>query len=146
MPALKAIANLAPINLVYAQCAAAGTYPDAYIFTNPSTSGEYFEVVEVKAVVDVVGGASAAADVKIVPSGTALASGTTALAVASSVDFTATARTPRRYSLAATQALRTVKPGDSLAIDTSGTLTGLAGACVVVTLQPLRAKKMKPVT
>lgn len=139
MATFKAIANQAPVRVAYVQIAAAGTAPDAYVFVNPTDSGEYFEVVEVSYIYDVAGGASAAADVVIAPSGTALASGTTALSAAA--DLTATARTPRKATLTATAANRVVKPGDSVAVNTGGTLTGLAGLVVVVTLKPLSPRK-----
>lgn len=141
MAAFKSIVNLAPQRPVYIQTAAAGTAPDAFIFTNPAGSGEYFEIVGAKAIYDVVGSTSAAADVKVVPSGTALASGTTALA--SAFDLTATARTPYKATLTATAANRVVPPGSSVAIDTSGTLTGLTGLCVEVTIRPIIVKKQK---
>lgn len=141
MAAFKSIVNLAPIRATYQQTAAAGTAPDGYIFTNPSGSGEYFEIVDANAVYDVVGSTSAAADVKVVPNGTALASGTTALAAA--FDLTATARTTYRATLSATKANRLVPPGSSVAVDTSGTLTGLTGLVVAVTLKPIISKKQK---
>lgn len=135
----KAIQNWDPIQVEYVQTAAAGTAPDAFIFTNPSTSGEYYEIVSVVAQWDVVGGASAAADVKIVPTATALASGTTALAAA--FDLTAGARASTKATLTATVANRVVAPGSAVAVDTSGTLTGLAGLCIVVYMRPMRGKK-----
>lgn len=139
MATFKSVANHAPRLASYVQTAAAGTAPDAFIFINPTSSGEYFEIAEVSYVYDVVGGASCAADVKIVPSGTALASGTTALSAAA--DLTATARTPRKATLTSTAANRVVKPGDSVAVDTSGTLTGLTGLVVMVTIKPILVRK-----
>jgi len=142
MATFKAIAQQAPRVAFYVQTAAAGTAPDAFIFVNPTGSGEYFEVVECLAIWDVVGGASAAADVKIVPSGTALASGTTVLAA--TFDLTTGARTPTAKAggnLTSTAANRIVKPGDSVAIDTSGTLTGLTGLVVQVVLKPRLTRK-----
>jgi hypothetical protein len=139
MATFKSIAQQAPVICRYVQTAAAGTAPDAYVFVNPTGSGEYYEVVEARAIYDVVGGASAAADVKIAASGTALASGTTVLA--STFDLTATARTPRKATLTTTAANRIVKPGDSIGIDTSGTLTGLTGLVVEVVLKPIKTVK-----
>ena len=135
MAAFKSIARLAPIHARYVQTAAAGTAPGSYLFINPTGSGEYFEIAEVSYIYDVAGGASAAADVKICASGTAAASGTTALSAAA--DLTAAARTPRKATLTSTAANRIVKPGDSISINTSGTLTGLAGLVVVVVLKPI---------
>lgn len=139
MATFKSIAQHAPVRVAYVQTAAAGTAPDAYVFVNPTGSNEYFEVVEVSYIYDVVGGASCAADVVIAASGTALASGTTALSAAA--DLTATARTPRKATITSTKANRLVKPGDSVAVNTSGTLTGLTGLVVVVTLKPCKVVK-----
>ena len=139
MATFKSIAQQAPVYCRYVQTAAAGTAPDAFVFINPTSSGEYYEVVEARAIYDVVGGASAAADVKISPSGTALASGTSVLS--STFDLTATARTPRKATLTSTAANRIVKPGDSVSVDTSGTLTGLTGLVVEVVLKPLMLRK-----
>lgn len=139
MATFKAIAQQAPVRAAYVQTAAAGTAPDGYIYVNPTGSGEYFEIVEVRYIYDVVGGASAVADVVIAPSGTALASGTTALAAAA--DLTATARTPYKATLTATAANRIVKPGDAVAVNTGGTLTGLTGLVVEVILKPILLRK-----
>lgn len=136
---VRAIAAFAPKVITYTQVAAAATAPDCFIFVNPSNSGEYYEIAEVAYNYDVAGGASAAADLKVCASGTAAASGTSALTAAA--DLTAAARTPRTATISTTLATRTVKPGDSLSIDTSGTLTGLAGLVVQVTLIPVRGKK-----
>lgn len=140
MASFKAIARRAPVYARYQQTAAAGTAPDGFIFVNPTGSGEYFEIAEVRYIYDVVGGASAAAIVRVVPSGTALASGT---AATSSADLTATARTPRTLTLSSTASARVVKPGDSVAVDTSGTLTGLTGLVVEVVLNPLVVRAQK---
>lgn len=133
---LKALAAKAPIARTYVQTAAAGTAPDGFIFVNPTGSGEYYEITDASCIYDVVGSTSAAADVKVVPSGTALASGTSALA--STFDLTATARTPRQATLSSTAGNRMVPPGSSVAVDTSGTLTGLTGLVVQITLRPVR--------
>lgn len=135
----KAIQNYDPIQAYYVQTAAAGTAPDGFIFVNPTGSGEYYEIVQALAIWEVSGGASAAADVKIVPAATALASGTTALA--STFDLTTGARTAVNKALTTTLANRIVKPGDALAVDTSGTLTALTGLVVQVYLRPMRGSK-----
>jgi len=135
----KAITNFDPVRVSYVQTAAAGTAPDAFVFVNPVGSGEYFEILQATALFDVVGGASAAADVKVVPAATALASGTTALAA--TFDLTTGARTATKATLTATAANRIVAPGSSVAVDTSGTLTGLTGLVVSVTLRPMRGSK-----
>lgn len=132
---IKKIGAFARVIASYVQTAAAGTAPDAVIFANPASSGETYEVIACDYNYDVVGGAAAAADLKITNSGTAIAGGTTALAAA--MDLTAAARTIRSATLTATKTNRLLKPGQSLVVDTSGTLTGLTGLGISVTLQPL---------
>lgn len=139
MAAFKSIAQLAPVIARYVQVAAAGTAPDAFIYVNPASSGEYFEIVEVRSIFEVAGGAAAAADVKIVPTATALASGTTALNA--TIDLTTGARASVKTVLTATKANRIVKPNDAIAIDTSGTLTALAGLVIEVVLKPIIVRK-----
>jgi len=140
MPApVKGMVAKAPHVVSYVQTAAAATAPDAFVFCNPTGSKEYFEIVDVVAVYDVAGGSGAVADVKISASTVALASGTSALT--STFDLTATARTPRHTSLSTTANALIVKPGDSLGVDTGGTLTGLAGLCVNITLRPMRGAR-----
>lgn len=122
----------------YPQTAAAGIAPDAYIFV----ADGYYVVEDVRAVFDVAGGASCAADVKKVPSGTALASGVSTLGAA--FDLTTGARTPITKNsdnggLSTTNANLHLAPGDSLAVDTSGTLTALTGLVVQV-----RMKRERP--
>lgn len=141
MAAFKAIARFAPIHARYVQTGAAGTAIDAYLFINPTGSGEYYEIAQIAYIYDVAGGASAAADMKICASGTAPSAGTTV--VSTVPDLTATARTPRTATLTSTLANRIIKPGDSLAVDTSGTLTGLAGLCIAVVLIPKVVKAVK---
>lgn len=138
MASFKAIAQQAPVRVRYVQTAAAATAPDAFVFSNVSGSGEYYEVVEVNYIYDVAGGSGAVADVKIVASGVALASGTSVLSAAA--DLTATARVPRRATLHASNS-RLVGPAASLAVDTGGTLTGLTGLVVEVVLKPVRVVK-----
>lgn len=139
MPSFKAIAKLAPVVARYQQTAAAGTAPDGYIFVNPSTSGEHYRIVEARAIYGAAGGTSAAADVVVAPSGTAISSGTSALA--SAIDLTATAATPYTATLTATDGARLVPPGSSVAINTSGTLTGLTGLVIEVVLVPFGFKR-----
>lgn len=135
---LKKLSAFAAVIASYVQTGAAGAAPDAVIFNNPTGSGETFEVLEVSSNYDVAGGAAAAADLKITASGTAIAGGTSALA--SAIDLTAAARTIRKATLSTTKSSRLVKPGYSLVVDTSGTLTGLTGLGITVTLQPLTRK------
>lgn len=144
MPSFKDVALYAPRVFSYVQTAAANTAPPAYLFVNPANSGEYYEVVEVSAIWDVNGGASAAAFAGIVANGTALGSATTVQAA--NFDLTTGARTSvnkNGASLTATAANRVLGPGQNLTLVTSGTLTGLTGLVVNVTLRPIRVKQQK---
>lgn len=132
---IKALEARGPVYAEYVQTAAAGTAPDAFVFVNPSSSGEYYEITDVSANFEVAG-TSATVDVKIVPAATALASGTTALS--STIDCSAGARTIKTATLTSTVSNRVVPPGSSVAVDTGGTLTSLTGLVVVVTMRPLR--------
>ena len=135
MAGFKAIAQLAPVRATYVQTGAAAAAVDAFIFNNPAGSGEYFEVLKVSAIWEVAGsGGSNTLDIKIVPNGTALASGTSVLAA--TINQGGTARTATAGVLHATNN-KVVGPGQNLAVDL-GTVTSLSGLNVVVTLQPVR--------
>lgn len=137
MASFKAVASQAPVRVAYVQTAAAGTAPVAYVFVNPSGSGEYFEVVEVSYIYDVAGGAGAQFEIRKSTTGDPQA-GTV---VATAADLTATARTPRKAVVSTTFNTRTIAPGESVSVDTSGTLTGLAGLVVLITLKPNVVRK-----
>ena len=137
MASFKAVASQAPVRVAYVQTAAAGTAPLAYVFVNPTGSGEYFEVVEVSYIYNVAGGASAAAILNKSTTGDPAAS----TAISGSMDLTAAARTPRKATVSATFNTRLVAPGESLSIATSGTLTALTGLVVLVTLKPNVVRK-----
>lgn len=139
MATFKSIAQHAPIRCIYVQTGAAAAAIDCYVFCNPANSNEYFEVAEVARVYDAAGAASSTVDVKIAPNGTSLASGTTVLSAAMTLD--GTADTSVKATLTSTAANRLVKPGDNVGVDITGTLTGLAGLCVVVTLKPVKVVK-----
>ncbi len=124
------------IQVRYVQTAAAGVAPDAFIFTNPAGSGEYYRVVEVTTLFDVAGGAGAQADVRIVPAGAACSGGASCLAAV--VALNAGARAQNKAGLGAN---RVIAPGSSLAVDTGGTLTGLAGLVIQVVLKPIRGSR-----
>jgi hypothetical protein len=141
MGALRKLAAWSKVVVGYVQTPAAGNAPDAFIFVNPLANGETYEIVSASCVYDVAGGSGAQADVKVVPAATALASGVSALA--SVFDLTATARTVQNKALSATKTRRLVKPGQSLAIDTGGTLTNLASMCITVELQPLTRRTQR---
>lgn len=139
MATFKSIAQHAPIHAVYVQTGAAAAAIDCYVFCNPAGSGEYFEVAEVSRVYDAAGAASSTVDVKISPNGTTIGSGTSVLSAAMTLD--GTADTSVKGTLTSTAANRVVKPGDNVSVDVAGTLTGLAGLCVVVTLKPTKVRK-----
>jgi hypothetical protein len=127
----------APVYLTAKDSAAAGAQVDGYFFT----SDGYYEVDYAGCTYDVAGGASAAVQLRKCASGTTIASGTALLTTA--FDLTAAADTPQRKSVAAgtmttTVADRQLIPGDSLALDFSGTLTGLLGVGVTVRLRRTR--------
>lgn len=132
---MRKMAAWAKVTAQYVQTAAAGTAPPAAIFVNPSNSGETYEIMSASAVYDVAGGAVAAADVKVTTSGTAFTGGTSALT--SVFDLTAAARTIQSKALSTTKTRRFVKPGQSVILLTSGTLTALTGLIVQIELQPL---------
>lgn len=81
----------------------------------------------------VVGGASAAVDVKKCTGTTAPASGTTMLA--SAFDLTAAINTTVDKTLSSTTADLTLAAGDRVAFDFSGTLTGLVGSVTLTFVQ-----------
>lgn len=142
MGQIKAMGVRSPVRVPYLQVIAAGSAPDTFAFPNPAGSGEEYEIIEVLYVYDVAGGASAALDLRVVPSGSAMA-GTGVSALAAALDLTATARIPRRAVLSATKANRFLLQGQSLAWDTSGTLTGLAGLSAWATIQPIRGQRKR---
>ncbi len=138
MSTFKAIAQKAPIRVRVVQTAAAGTFPDCFIFANPAGSGEYFEVVGANCAYDVVGSTNAAADVVICTATTQPSSGVSVLA--SAFDLTATARTAYKKALHPTNS-HIIPPGSCLVINTSGTLTNLVGAVIEVILNPIIVKR-----
>lgn len=88
------------------------------------------QIVSISEVHSVVGGASAAVDVKKCTGTTAPASGTTVFA-SSTIDLTATINTNQTPTLTATVATLKLAAGDRIAFDFSGTLTGLVGVVVI---------------
>lgn len=127
--------------LQHSDSAAAGAQVDTYL----GPVDNWYEVVEVRQIHAVAGGASAAVDVVKCASGTLPSAGVSVLLT--SFDLTATAGVPRTRTksantLSATAARRQLAPGDSLALNYSGTLTGLLGVAVQVILKPLRRKSV----
>lgn len=78
-------------------------------------------------------GGSVTAMLKVVPSGTAPASGTDVLSAG--LNLKSTANTNQSGSLSTTAGARTLDQGDSLAMITTGTLTALVGVTISVVLR-----------
>jgi hypothetical protein len=137
MPPFKKLGLHAPVTICYNDTAAAGLQIDGYAFV----SDDYYEVIEMREVHDIAGGASAAAVVRKCASGTTIGSG---LAIGlTAFDLTAAADTPQRRALSAgtlsaTVANRFLSPGDSIGIDYSGTLTAMTGVAITITLRRTR--------
>lgn len=115
---------------------------DAPLFTAPlGSEWELVEAIETHTVAGSDGG-SVTLDIKKVSPGTAPGSGTSMLASSSTFNLKSTANTPvhkvRGSGLAATQALRTLRSGQSLCLDFTGTLTALAGMSVTILLRNMR--------
>ena len=124
------------VRAIHSDSAAAGAQVDTYLFV----ADAHYEVREVRANFRVLG-TSATLDIKKCPSGTAIGSGASVLLT--TFDLAGTAAIPLIRSraantLTATKADRLLAPGDSLALDFGGTLTGLLGVVVQVVLEPTR--------
>ncbi len=91
-----------------------------------------YVIVSASEIHSVVGGASAAVDV-FVDTGTA-APGAGATCLSSAFDCTATANTLQTRTIPA--ASNVLNTGDRLSVKFSGTLTGLTGVVVVISLVP----------
>lgn len=141
MPTIKGTENYGIFIADYTQSGGAGVAPSTFVFINPTGSGEYYQIIEAAAHWDVIGGASAAADVQVVPTGSAVNAGTSALAA--TFNLTTGARTPTKAALSNTAGNRIVPPGSAVSVVTSGTLTGLAGLVVQVVIKPLRNSKKR---
>lgn len=103
--------------------------------------GDY-EVVEFAETHSVVGGAAAAVRPRKITDTSApgaAAGATVKELTTANIDLTASINTVRRPTLTATKADRKFKRGDRLALDFSGTLTGLVGQVTVV-LKKLSSK------
>lgn len=118
--------NMAPIVITRDVLAAS---VDQDIFVAPFAC----KLVRAQEAHSVVGGASAAVDIKKCTGTTVPGSGTTMLA--STFDLTATINTVVDKSLSATAADLTLAAGDRVAMDFSGTLTGLVGSVTLTFVQ-----------
>lgn len=98
------------------------TTVDSYIWTNGLTAAVY-RLFAVRVNTSVAGGAGAAAQIVHCAQGAAIGSGTAQLT--GGIDLTATA--PGKLSGVLIATPTDILPGDSLALDISGTLTGLVG-------------------
>lgn len=136
MAGIKNLGQFAPVVVSYANGAAAGAQIDGYMFV----SDGYYEVLEVRCNHQANGGSGAEVDVNIVPSGTAIGSGTSCLDAA--FDLSTGAATQQVKSISrgtlAARASRLLDPGEALAADFGGTLTSLAGVAITVVLKRIR--------
>lgn len=133
----KGLAGSAPVYASYVHSGAAAGQLDAFFFV----ADDYYEVVEVRVNHSVDGGAGAQVDIKKVATAGVLASGVSVLASVFSLASGALTSQRRKLSegtLTTTAANRALVPGDSLAVDFSGTLTSMVGPAVVVVLKRLR--------
>lgn len=125
----KAVANHAPVVLSYVN---ESTAADRILFV----ADRNYEVVTVAESHSVVA-ASATLDIKKAASGVAPASGTTILAAVFAADSTINIPVIKRAGVGeALTAARFIAPGDVLALDVTGTLTGYLGSITIV-LKPL---------
>jgi hypothetical protein len=104
---------------------AASVDQHVYVATRPG------RVLEVREVHSVVGGSGATVNLRKCTSGTAPASGTSMLSAAVNVE-SPTVNVPRTATLSTTLINREFAAGESLALDFSGTLTGLVGHVTIV--------------
>lgn len=126
-----------PVYASYVHAGAAAGQLDAFFFV----ADDYYEVIEIRCNHSVDGGASAAVAVRKCNSAEAIASGD-AIGL-TGFTLSSGALTPQRRSLSAgtlsaTTAHRMLVPGDSLAVDFSGTLTSLVGPAVTVVMTRTR--------
>lgn len=110
--------------------AAAADYDGRMFIANES-----WEVVEIREVHQTLGTDTGAVSLQVnkVPSGTALASGTSMLATA--FDLKASINVPRTGALTTTAADLQLAAGDSIGLETAGTLTAVDGVTVQVVLR-----------
>lgn len=134
---MNAVRDLARVFYIQ-QVAAGSLLTSNFIFTNPTGGGEYFEIVAVNAHFDVVS-TSGTVDVRVVPTATAATGGASALT--GTISTASGARTYTAGSLVTSVATRTVAPGSAVSIILGGTLTGLVGLVVEVSLFPVRGRK-----
>lgn len=87
----------------------------------------------------VAGGASAALRPRKITDTSApgAAASSTVIEQSAAFDLTQTANTVRTPALTGTDAQRTFKPGDRLAVDASGTMTGLVGLMLAFYFEPV---------
>jgi hypothetical protein len=116
---------------VFTGGAAATVEQDFFIADRP------YEVTGVRQTHSVAGGSGAAVVVEKC-TGTQAPAGGVPIHVGS-FDLTATANTVQTALPSATAADRVLAAGDRLSIDFAGTLTGLVGLTIVVSLKPLQA-------
>lgn len=122
---------------------AAATADGAYIFTNHTD--RRLVVFRVVGRITVQGGAGALVTLERVPSGTAVGSGTDIHATSGEINVeTGTVNTNLYLTINETEGAsgtNIVEPGESLYVETAGTLTGLAGLVLTVYLREIQPLK-----
>lgn len=98
-----------------------------------------FRLIRVVEIHSVVGGASAALRPRKITDTSApgAAASSTVIELAAALDLTASANTARTLTLTATDAQRIFLPGNRLALDASGTMTGLVGCHIDFYFEPV---------
>jgi hypothetical protein len=112
------------------------TSVDSWVFVADAD----YEVVAVKLIPSVAGNDASAvtADIMKASGTTAVASGTTVLSAADSLNLKGTAHTLQTGTLSATQSARQITSGDRLGINFTGTLTSAVGL-IQVSLKRIQA-------
>lgn len=121
---------------------AAATIDGAPLFICPP--GRRFAIMSIEGRWANVGSTSAKAWIERVPSGTAIGSGTDTISTGGELDLTATAGINYFQGIKDTDGsdgANIVEPGDTLAIETSGTLTNLVGFICTIRLRELPGLK-----
>jgi len=119
-------------SVVGTAAATAANYPEN-VYVHPANA-DPVRLIGVR-VTWTAGSTSGTVDVRKIPSGTALASGTSMLS--STVAMSGTANTPISGSLATTEANLIIGAGDRIGLVAAGTLTNQTGVGITLQLQPL---------
>ena len=128
-----------PVKFLRRSDGSTGTIPEDLVISVPAVAASVdtdiwvsngnYKLVAIRTTHSVVGGASAAARPRKVTDTSApgAAASATVLELAAAIDFTASVNVVRSPALTALASTTRFKSGDRLALDFSGTLTGLVG-------------------